>query len=499
MDKVVGSAADAVAGMTDGDVLGISGFGVSHGFPTELIAAGAGLGLRDLTIVCNSLGSTDAHPLLFAQRGQARKLIAAFSARAGRTVQSAASASSVELEVELVPQGILVERLRAAGAGMGPFYSPVGADTELAHGKERRRFGSDNPHNQLRQGQPSPDNQLSPDSQNNQPRQDNQPSRDSQNSQHSQLSRDFVLEYPLHLDVAFIYAAVADRSGNLGFRGTSENFGPSFAKGAKLVIAQVDEIVETGEISLEDIDLPGIFVDRVVRSRSPRIPTWSPARGQDRRRYGERFGLTPGEMGARIAALLPRSGYVNLGVGLPTQVSDHLQGRDITLHGENGVLGYTDRLSAEAADPDAFNAGGEPVRLSPGASVFDSVEAFEMARGGHLSAVVLGAFEVDSTGSFANWTTPEMGGGALGGAMDLLVNPGKLIIAMRHTERSGRPKVVTAVHYPVTGTNCVDLVVTDIAVIERDAGGLVLRETAAGFTVDDVVARTEARLRVDLW
>ncbi len=470
MDKVVGSAADAVAGMTDGDVLGISGFGVSHGFPTELIAAGAGLGLRDLTIVCNSLGSTDAHPLLFAQRGQARKLIAAFSARAGRTVQSAASASSVELEVELVPQGILVERLRAAGAGMGPFYSPVGADTELAHGKERRRFGSDN-----------------------------QPGRDNPHSPDNQLSRDFVLEYPLHLDVAFIYAAVADRSGNLGFRGTSENFGPSFAKGAKLVIAQVDEIVETGEISLEDIDLPGIFVDRVVRSRSPRIPTWSPARGQDRRRYGERFGLTPGEMGARIAALLPRSGYVNLGVGLPTQVSDHLQGRDITLHGENGVLGYTDRLSAEAADPDAFNAGGEPVRLSPGASVFDSVEAFEMARGGHLSAVVLGAFEVDSTGSFANWTTPEMGGGALGGAMDLLVNPGKLIIAMRHTERSGRPKVVTAVHYPVTGTNCVDLVVTDIAVIERDAGGLVLRETAAGFTVDDVVARTEARLRVDLW
>jgi 3-oxoacid CoA-transferase len=473
MDKVVGSAADAVAGMKNGDVLGISGFGVSHGFPTELIAAGAALGRRDLTIVCNSLGSTDAHPMLFAQRGQARKLIAAFSARAGRTVQSAASASAVELEVELVPQGILVERLRAAGAGMGPFYSPVGADTELAQGKERRRFGrADQP------GRASPD---SPD------------------SRHNQLSRDFVLEYPLHLDVAFIYAAVADRSGNLGFRGTSENFGPSFAKGAKLVIAQVDEIVEVGEISLEDIDLPGIFVDRVVRSRNPRVPNWSPARNQDRRRYGGRFGRTPGEIGARIAALLPESGYVNLGVGLPTQVSDHLQGRDITLHGENGVLGYTDRLSPEAADPDAFNAGGEPVRLGPGAAVFDSVEAFEMARGGHLSAVVLGAFEVDSTGSFANWTTPEMGGGALGGAMDLLVNPGKLIIAMRHAERSGRPKVVNAVHYPVTGTNCVDLVVTDVAVIERDAGGLVLRETAVGFTVDDVVALTEARLRVDLW
>jgi 3-oxoacid CoA-transferase len=452
MDKVVGSAAEAVADMRAGDVLGISGFGVSHGFPTELIAAGADLGLTDLTIVCNSLGSTEAHPLRFVRRGQARGLIAAFSARAGRTVESAAAASSVELDVELVPQGILVERLRAAGAGLGPFYSPVGADTELAAGKERRRFG-----------------------------------------------REFVLEHPLHLDVAFIYAAVADRSGNLGFRGTSENFGPSFAKGARLVIAEVDEIVEVGELSLEDIDLAGIFVDRVVRKRHPRVPAWSPAREQDRREYRGRLGRTPGELGARIAALLPESGYVNLGVGLPTLVSDHLQGRDITLHGENGVLGYTDRLSAAVADMDAFNAGGEPVRLGRGAAVFDSVEAFEMARGGHLSAVVLGAFEVDSTGSFANWTTPEMGGGALGGAMDLLVNPGKLIIAMRHTERSGRPKVVSAVHYPVTGTNCVDLVVTDVAVIERDAGGLVLRETAPGFTVDDVVALTEAPLRVDLW
>jgi 3-oxoacid CoA-transferase len=292
---------------------------------------------------------------------------------------------------------------------------------------------------------------------------------------------------------------VADRSGNVGFRGTNENFGPSFAKGARLVVAEVDEIVAAGELSLEDIDLPGVFVDRVVRARNPRVPSWPPRRDQGRRRYGDRYGLTPGEMGARIAALLPEPGYVNLGVGLPTQVSDHLQGRDIILHGENGVLGYTDRLTAEAADPDAFNAGGEPVRLGRGAAVFDSVEAFEIARGGHLSAVVLGAFEVDATGSFASWTTPAMGGGALGGAMDLLVNPGTLIIAMHHTERSGKPKLVESVHYPVTGTDCVDLVVTDVAIIERAAGALDVRETAPGFSVDDVVALTEAGLRADLW
>ena len=453
MDKVVSSAAEAVADINDGDFVGVSGFGVSHGFPVDLIEEGAKREVRDLTIVCNSLGSQEHHPVAFVLAGRAKKLIAAFSARAGGKAPSAAAISGAPLEVELVPQGILVERLRAAGAGIGPFYSPVGADTILAEGKERRTF-----------------------------------------------ERDYVLEHPLHLDYALIYAAAADKAGNVAFRGSSENFGPSFAKAAKTVIVQVDEIVEIGDLSMDDIDLPGIFVDRIVKSSGPRVATWQAKRDDtERRQYGERLGLSPSEMGARIAALLPEHSYVNLGVGLPTQVSDHLQGRDVILHAENGALGYTDRLTPENADLDAFNAGGEPITLGAGASVFDSVQAFEMARGGHLTAVILGAFQVQPDGSFANWTTPEMGGGAIGGAMDLTVNPGKLIIAMRHTERNGQPKLVNQCKYPFTGTHCVDLIVTDVAIIERDDNGFILREMAPGFTADEVIAITEAPLRVDLW
>jgi 3-oxoacid CoA-transferase len=452
MDKVVSSAEQAVADITDGAVVGVSGFGVSHGFPVDLIRAGAARDLHDLTIVCNSLGRQELHPVAFVTAGRVKKLVAAFSARAGGKAPSAAAISTTPLEVELVPQGVLVERLRAAGAGIGPFYCPTGADTILADGKERRTF-----------------------------------------------DRDYVLEYPLHLDVALIYAAAADRAGNIAFRGSSENFGPSFAKAAKTAIFQVDEIVEVGELSPDDIDLPGIFVDRVVQSSGPRVPTWAPRRDDtERRQYGDRFGMTPSEMGARIAALLPEHSYVNLGVGLPTQVSDHLEGRDIVLHAENGALGYSGRLDPEDADLDAFNAGGEAVHFGPGTSVFDSVEAFEIARGGHLNAVILGAFQVDPTGSFANWTTPEMGGGAIGGAMDLTVNPGKLIIAMRHTERNGRSKLVNQCKYPLTAANRVDMVVTDVAVIERDDSGFVLRETAPGFTPEDVIAITEAPLRVEL-
>ena len=454
ISKVVQHAADAVKDIADGSVVGISGFGVIHGFPTELIAALATKGATELVIVCNSLGNEQWHPVTFIERGQARKLIASFSARAGGLAGSAEALSPVPLEVELVPQGILVERLRSAGAGLGPFYSPVGTETDLALDKERRQFAGEQ----------------------------------------------YVLELPLQLDFALIYAHTADKAGNLAFRGTSQNFGPSFAKGAKVVIAEVEHVVEVGELAPEDVDLPGIFVDRVLQSSQPRQAAWRAAReADDRREYLGRPGRTPSEIGAKIASLLPEPSYVNLGVGLPTLVSDHLQGRDVTLHAENGVLGYGPRLDPAQADLDLYNAGTEPVSLAKGASVFDSVAAFEMARSGRLNAVVLGAFQVSKTGSLANWTTPQMGGGAIGGAMDLLVKPGRLIIAMRHCERSGQAKIVEECDYPLTGVDCVDLIVTDLAVIERVRGVLVLREVAPGFTSEEVCSLTGTELRVELW
>jgi 3-oxoacid CoA-transferase len=224
-----------------------------------------------------------------------------------------------------------------------------------------------------------------------------------------------------------------------------------------------------------------------------------PRAEEDRRAYLGRPGLTPREVGARVAALLPDHSYVNLGVGLPTLVSDHLASRDVMLHAENGLLGYGQRLTPAEADDDIYNAASEPVTLRKGACAFDTVVAFEMARGGRLDAVVLGAYQVAADGSFANWTTPQMGGGAIGGAMDLVVHPGRLIIAMRHAERSGQPKIVRECQYAVTGTCCVDLVVTDIAVVERDERGLVLRECAPGFSPADVRQLTDAPLVVELW
>src|SRR6201995_197314 len=219
MDKVVASFDDAVSDIEPGAVIGIAGFGVIHGFPVQLIAAVRARELHDLTIVCNSLGRDPAHPNSIVRAGQASRLVTAFSSRAGGVAGSAAGLSPVPLEVELVPQGVLVERLPGVAAGMGAFYSPVAEDTVITEGKERREF----------------DGQA------------------------------YVLESPLRLDYALIYAHKADRAGNVSFRGTSHNFGPSFAKGAKVVIVEADELVEAGEIDPGEVDLPGIFVDRVVQ------------------------------------------------------------------------------------------------------------------------------------------------------------------------------------------------------------------------------------------
>jgi 3-oxoacid CoA-transferase len=202
------------------------------------------------------------------------------------------------------------------------------------------------------------------------------------------------------VDYALLRGFRADRLGNVQFRGGSQNFNPSFAKAARVAIVEVDEIVEPGEIAPELIDLPGIFVSRVVKTtqvvdgKAWRRPVRRPS---DRPRlYDGKPALTREGIAKNAARLVKEGTYVNLGVGIPTMVSNYLEGRDVILHAENGVLGYGRMVSDEnEIDPDIYNAAGQFVALNPGASFFDSVASFEMARGGRIDTVILGAYEVD--------------------------------------------------------------------------------------------------------
>lgn len=208
------------------------------------------------------------------------------------------------------------------------------------------------------------------------------------------------------------------------------------------------------------------------------------------------MGLTRELMAMRVAHELADGMTVNLGIGLPTLVSNCVPaGMRVFFQAENGILGYGGISDADF-DQDLINAGGQPVTLRPGASFFDSAQSFAMIRGGHVDVAVLGGLQVSEHGDLANWYVPERGGGSIGGAMDLAVGARRLIVAMEHTTRDGRPRLVGACDYPLTARSCVSLVVTDLAVIEVSSAGFVLREIASDTTVEAVKAATAAPLAI---
>jgi 3-oxoacid CoA-transferase B subunit len=206
-------------------------------------------------------------------------------------------------------------------------------------------------------------------------------------------------------------------------------------------------------------------------------------------------------MAMRIARELFDGAVVNLGIGIPTLVSSFVpEGMSVIYHTENGALGFGPVVTAEemkeGADIDLVNASGQYVTPQPGMCFFHHADSFTMIRGGHIDITVLGVIEVSEKGDLANWMFPGRGVGNIGGGMDLAFNARKVIVATEHTTKDGRPKIVKECSVALTAPECVDLIVTDIAIIEVKDKGLVLKETAPGWTADEVQALTGARLRI---
>ncbi len=454
MDKVVASAKEALADMPDGASVALAGFGLGHRFPNTLIRELRERGTKELTLVCNSLGNAGEKGQMLVENNQVAKIQVAFSVRPNIMTAAEERILAGKLEVELVPQGILVERCRAGGAGIPAFWSPTAADTDLADGKEVRYFNG----------------------------------------------RKHVLEHAIHLDYALLSGYRADRAGNVQFRGGARNFNPSFAKAARVAIIEVDEIVETGELPPELIDLPGIFIDRVIKNEihiDARTLTRSGKRSADTARsYLGKPAVTRAAISKNAAKILRDESYVNLGTGIPTEVSNFIAGRGIWLHAENGVLGYGGTVTGDAIDPDVYNAGGQFVQAIKGTSFFDSVTSFEMARGGHIDTVILGAYEVDEEGNVANWSTSDARRGGIGGAMDLVAGDCELIIVLEHRDSKDRPKLRKRCKLPLTARRRANWVVTDLAVFHLVDGGYVLEAMAPGFTVDEIRTLTEMDFKV---
>jgi len=458
--QISASAREAVADIRDGASLLVHSFGPPQAWPTDCLLAIAERGVKGLTVITNSPSAGPTSLNILAEKQQIRKLISTFVGALGFPTPISEQVRASVIESELVPQGTLVERVRAGGAGLAGFYTPTGVGTAVAAGKEQREFDG----------------------------------------------RRYVFERALTADFALLQAYRADDVGNLTYRRGMRNFGPAFAMAAKTTIAEVKEIVPVGSLDPEAVVTPGIFVDRVVKTTLQFDPALlrqlllgigrvSNMEGRPVREGGP-VGLPADLMAMKAALLLHEGEYVNLGIGLPTQVSNFISGRDITLHSENGILGFGSFPAEGEEDLDLYNASGQLVTTVPGTSYFDSTVSFAMPRTGRVSTTILGAYEVAQNGDLANWATRDRGAGGIGGAMDMAAGGARIIALCYHCERNGASKLVPKLTYPPTALGCVKSVVTDLAWIDIDADGFLLRELAPGLSIDDVTAATGAPLRV---
>ena len=467
--KIFDNPQDAIQDIRNFSRIAIGGFGPC-GVPENLIKALQSRGTWDLTVYTMGCGIPNYGVDTLLQSKQIKRLVTSFL---GSTSTARTQYIDGELELDLIPEGTLAERIRAAGAGMPAFYTMTGAGTVIEEGSFPIKYAAGGQRVEI----------LS-----------------SGKEKRQFHGRDHILEEAINAEFALIKAWKADTHGNLIYHRTAKNFNPEMAMCSKYTIAEVEEIVEAGTLDPDHIHTPGIFVKRLVKGDKYEKPieyqTYSDEGVLTINKesfYNERITIAK-----RASKEIKNGMYVNLGLGIPSLIANFIDPKDkVIIHSVSGILGVGKYPKKGEANPDIVNTNREAVTLIPGASVRSSNEALDMVRGGHIDMTFLGALQVSQSGDLANWIVPGKYIGGIGASMDLVANrESRKIVTMLHTT-SGMPKIVDECTLPITGVKCIDLLITEKGVFDyKRPEGMTLIELAKGVTLDEVLKLTPCNFKI---
>lgn len=442
INKVVQSAAEAIENIKDGSTIALAGF-YGLGKPTEIVQAIIAKGVKDLTIISNSI--PNAHELV--THNCVKKFIVTLPKRRigihlqPSVIQAASESRRGRIEIEIVAQAVLVERIRAAAAGIGAFYTPIGVDTELSAGKEIREIDG----------------------------------------------KKYVLEYPLKPDFALARVDQVDRWGNICYQGFY-GFAHDMLMAADCSIVQADCIVPLGELQPNQIRTPGVFVDFIVRTMNPTQPR--------SRRKQDPINIAIGNaIGQRVANDIPDGSVVELGFGLPWSCLDHLQqDKEVIIHSE-GITGVCAEISDQEPDSYFGSPDGRTVSLNPGGSACSFGDSFNMVLSGRIDYALLGAFQVSVNGDLAGWKTIDKDRlPAIGASIEIAQKSKNLWIVMKHLDSQGRSKIMSACTYPLTAKGVVKRIYTDLATLEVTNQGLKVLEIVGEMSHNELERLTGVKL-----